>query len=129
MSRIPTPALESATGADIDSSAAESALVNRHAKRSPSRVLLRIVSQLICHAFIISFYLVLSGGIAFAGPLTRHKLPMQPIVNGHHVQPRGDRLQALGYPDLTPQQAEEVDRLYQQLLQNGADATVTPTEG
>ena len=127
MSRIPTLALESATG--IGSRNVESALVNRHAKRNPYSVLLRIVSQLICHAFIISLYLVLSGGIALAGPLARHKFPMQPIVNGHHVQPRGDRLQALGYPDLTPQQAEQVDRLYQQLLQNSAGVTATPTEG
>jgi hypothetical protein len=49
---------------------------------------------------------------------TRHELPMRAVVNGHNVQPRGDRLQALGYSDLTPQEAKEVEQLYQQLMQN-----------
>jgi hypothetical protein len=45
-------------------------------------------------------------------------LPMRAIVNGHNVQPRGDNLKALGYSDLTSQEAEEVDRLYRQLMLN-----------
>jgi hypothetical protein len=44
-------------------------------------------------------------------------LPMRAIVNGHHVQPRRNLLDALGYSDLSPQAAEEVDRLNRQLLQ------------
>jgi hypothetical protein len=47
---------------------------------------------------------------------TRRGLPMRAIVNGHNVQPRGDNLKALGYSDLTSQEAEEVDRLYRQLM-------------
>jgi hypothetical protein len=50
--------------------------------------------------------------------LTRRGLPMRAIVNGHNVQPRGDNLKALGYSDLTSQEAEEVDRLYRQLMIN-----------
>ena len=110
MFRIPIPALESAAAADIGSRDAESA-------RNPYRVLLRTVGGLVRRALIVSLYLALSGEIAFAGALTRHELPMRPIVNGHHVQPRADRLQALGYSDLTPQQTEDVERLYQKLLQ------------
>jgi hypothetical protein len=52
-----------------------------------------------------------------SGTTKRHDLPMRAIVNGHHVQPRRDLLDALGYSDLSPQAAEEVDRLNRQLLQ------------
>jgi hypothetical protein len=58
---------------------------------------------------------------------TRHGLPMRAIVNGHNVQPRGDRLKALGYYDLTSQEAEEVDRLYRQLMQNNLVANRMPS--
>ena len=52
-----------------------------------------------------------------SGATMRHELPMRAIVNGHHVQPRRDLLDALGYSDLSPLAAEEVDRLNRQLLQ------------
>ena len=78
MSRIPTPALESATGADIGSRDAESALVNRHAKRNPYSVLLRIVRELVCHAFIISLYLVLSVLSAFEPAREQHAGAVEP---------------------------------------------------
>ena len=34
------------------------------------------------------------------GTTMHHELPMRAIVNGHHVQPRRDLLDALGYSDL-----------------------------
>jgi hypothetical protein len=52
----------------------------------------------------------------------RHDLPMRAIVNGHHVQPRRDLLDALGYSDLSPQAADEVDHLNRQLLQKNVIA-------
>ena len=58
---------------------------------------------------------------------TRYELPMRAIVHGHNVQPRGDRLNALGYSDLTSQQAQEVDRLYRQLMQNSVGANRKPS--
>jgi hypothetical protein len=58
---------------------------------------------------------------------TRDELPMRAIVHGHNVQPRGYRLNALGYSDLTSQQAQEVDRLYQQLMQNNVGANRKPS--
>jgi hypothetical protein len=111
MSRIPIPVLESRTGADSGSRNAERA-------GNPYRVLLRIVGELVRGALIMSL-LALSGDIARAGVLTCHEFPMEPIVNGHHVQPRADHLRAFGYSysDLTPQQTDELERLYQQLLQ------------
>ena len=47
----------------------------------------------------------------------QHELPMRAIVSGHNVQPRDDRMKALGYSDLTAEQAADVDRLYRQLIQ------------
>jgi len=58
---------------------------------------------------------------------TRRELPMRAIVNGHNVQPRGDRLKALGYPDLTSSEAKEVDRLYRQLMANNLIANRMPS--
>jgi hypothetical protein len=41
-----------------------------------------------------------------------------PIHNWHDQQPTEDHLNALGQPDITANQAQEVDRLYDQLLAN-----------
>src|ERR1700722_15277083 len=57
---------------------------------------------------------------------TRRELPMRAIVNGHNVQPRGGRLKAPGYPDLTSSEAKEVDRLYRQLMPNNLIANRMP---
>jgi len=56
------------------------------------------------------------------GTTVHHELPMRAIVNGHHVQPRRDLLDALGYSDLSPQAAGEVDRLNRQILQKNVVA-------
>jgi hypothetical protein len=39
-----------------------------------------------------------------------------PIHNGRNYQPTGDELKALHLEDVTPDQAREIDRLYDQLL-------------
>ncbi len=44
------------------------------------------------------------------------ELPLHAIINGHTVQPHESQLQALGHPDLTPRQQQEVDQLYLQIL-------------
>jgi hypothetical protein len=44
------------------------------------------------------------------------ELPLHAIIGGHTVQPRESQLQALGRPDLTPRQQQEVEELYQQIL-------------
>jgi hypothetical protein len=61
-----------------------------------------------------------------SGTTMRCELPMRAIVNGHHVQPR-DCLDAFGYSDLSPKEAEEVDRLNRQLLQKNVLANGMPT--
>jgi hypothetical protein len=58
---------------------------------------------------------------------SRYELPMRPIVHGHNVQPRGDLLNALGFSDLTLQQAQEVDRLYRLLMQDCVGANRKPS--
>jgi hypothetical protein len=61
-------------------------------------------------------------GGASADTQPRRQPPMHAIVNGRNLQPRGDQLQALGYSDLTRQEADEVDRLYRELMQGGTVA-------
>jgi hypothetical protein len=51
-------------------------------------------------------------------PVPRNPPPLHAIIDGHPVQPREGQLQALGVPDTTASQAAEVDKLYQQLMQN-----------
>ena len=41
-----------------------------------------------------------------------------PIHNGRNYQPTEDELRALHLEDVTPDQAREIDRLYDQLLAN-----------
>ena len=50
--------------------------------------------------------------------LPLHKGPW-PIRNGHNYQPTERELKALHLRDVTPDQAQEIDRLYDQLLASG----------
>ena len=49
---------------------------------------------------------------------TFHKGPW-PIRNGHNYQPSERELRALHLEDVTPDQAREIDRLYDELLARG----------
>ena len=98
-------------------------MVDRHRWRCPFRVASRVA--LGRGAGILILYSALSGGIALADTTTRHELPMRAIVHGHNIQPRGDQLKALGYPDLASQEANEVDRLYQEIMKNSIAGTRT----
>ena len=56
-------------------------------------------------------------GTTLGGALA-NELPMRAVVNGHDVQPTERQLLAIGHPDLTAPEAEEVNNLYKQLTQN-----------
>jgi hypothetical protein len=53
--------------------------------------------------------------LAAEGATPLHSGPW-PIRNGHNYQPTEDELRALHLEDVTPDQAREIDRLYDQLL-------------
>ena len=55
-----------------------------------------------------------------------HKGPW-PIRNGHNYQPTAKELRSLHLQDVTPDEAREIDRLYDQLL--GAHPAIDRTGG
>ena len=83
-----------------------------------SGVSTRILVHLVRGAGTLILHAALCGGIASADTPARHELPLRAIVRGQNIQPRDDQLRALGYSDVTPQQADQIDRLYQELLNN-----------
>jgi hypothetical protein len=62
---------------------------------------------------LASLLLAKTGSADDAAPL--HKGPW-PIHNGRNYQPTENELRALHREDVTPNQAREIDRLYDQLL-------------
>jgi hypothetical protein len=105
----------------------ESSVAHSRSKRSLYGGPARIIVESGRRALILIACSALSGEAALAGVPASHKLPLRAIENGHDVQPRADRLQALGYSDLTTQQAEEVDRLFRQIMRNSNRANQTPS--
>jgi hypothetical protein len=67
-------------------------------------------------ALVLASLLLASIGSAEESP-PLHKGP-RPIRNGHNYQPTEHELRALHLEDVTPEQAHEIDRLYDQLLAN-----------
>lgn len=65
-------------------------------------------------AFALASLLLANIGSAQDAP-PPHKGPW-PIGNGHNYQPTEHELGALHLEDVTPDQAREIDRLYDQLL-------------
>jgi hypothetical protein len=96
--------------------------MNYQPRKAAYRVLSRIAAKSGPQALMLMLYAALFGEVALAAGSMHHELPMRAIVNGHNVQPRGDRLKALGFSELTSQQAEEVDRLYLLLMKNNLAA-------
>ncbi len=67
---------------------------------------------------------VLAGGWIAIGAVQgeSHELPLQSIVNGHRLQPNEKELNAIGRPDLSAPEADEIDSLYGILLHCAASA-------
>ena len=65
-------------------------------------------------ALVISSLLLVNVGYAEQAPPV-HKGPW-PIRNGRNYQPSENELRALHLQDVTPDEAREIDRLYNQLL-------------
>jgi hypothetical protein len=57
------------------------------------------------------------------------EFPSHPIINGHRLQPNNRELRAIGHPDITASEAEEVDRLYQMLTRCSSSGCVTQSMG
>lgn len=72
-------------------------------------------------ALVISSLLLANVGYAEQAPPV-HKGPW-PIRNGRNYQPTENELRALHLQDVTPDEAREIDRLYNQLLAAGPAKT------
>jgi hypothetical protein len=74
-----------------------------------------MTSKILCRVASILAPLLLAS-IGFAEDTAPLRKGSGPIRDGHNYQPTERELRALHQKDLTPDQAREVDRLYDQLL-------------
>ena len=81
-----------------------------------SRRAILVYALLAVRAVALSTPTALAANAEGAPPL--HSGPW-PIHNGRNYQPTEDELRALHLEDVTPDQAREIDRLYDQLLAGG----------
>jgi hypothetical protein len=72
-------------------------------------------SKVVFGGTLVASLLLANIGFAENAPPLLHKEPW-PIHNGHNYQPSENELRALHLEDVTPDQAREIDRLYDQLL-------------
>jgi hypothetical protein len=78
-----------------------------------SKIILNIIPEI---ALVLASLLPVNGASAEGAPLL-HEGPW-PIRNGHNYQPTEHELRTLHLQDVTPDQAREIDRLYNELLAN-----------
>jgi hypothetical protein len=83
---------------------------------------LRSIAMLVCAAALVYSWFDTaradSASIGTTGPAqsSNHKLRFQAIVNGNNLQPRDDQLKSLLVKDISQQDWEKIDRLYDRLL-------------
>ena len=83
---------------------------------------LRSIAMLICAAALVYSWLdtaradSASIGITAPAKSSNHKLRFHAIMNGHNLQPRDDQLKSLLVNDISQQDWEKIDRLYDRLL-------------
>jgi hypothetical protein len=68
--------------------------------------------------FGVALASLLLANIGFAEDAPSQRKGPWPIRNGHNYQPTENELRGLQQQDVTPDQAREIDRLYDQLLAN-----------
>jgi hypothetical protein len=86
-----------------------------------SRIMLKIILKILLGlALVLSSLLSVNSASAEGAPLL-HK-GRWPIRNGHNYQPTEHELRGLHLEDVTPDQAREIDRLYNELLANSEGA-------
>jgi hypothetical protein len=76
------------------------------------------MSRRIAITCALSTALSLVGAHGFAEDSPPTHQGVWPIYNGHNHQPTRDQLSTLHVEDVTPNQAQDVDRLFDQLLSN-----------
>jgi hypothetical protein len=81
----------------------------------------RIMREAILGIALALALLVPAGSASAEGASTLHD-GRWPIRNGHNIQPTQHELRALHLDDVTPEQAREIDRLYDELLANDEGA-------
>lgn len=81
-------------------------------------VMLKIIPGI---ALALSLLVPASSASAAVVPPPLHEGPW-PIRNGHNHQPTEHELKTLHLEDVTPDQAREIDRLYNELLANSEGA-------
>lgn len=62
--------------------------------------------------------IALAGGWIAIGAVQgeSHELPLQSIVDGHRLQPNEKELNAIGQPDVSDSESDEINKLYGVLL-------------
>jgi hypothetical protein len=105
MSRLSVPSPASATG--------DTAEIHAQIKKQPLKLSAGPIAMLSTLAFVAIATPASAGTNAYY-----HQGPW-PIYNGRNHQPTEDGLRALHQQDVTPDQAREIDRLYDQLLSSG----------
>jgi hypothetical protein len=79
-----------------------------------SKIILEVILGI---ALALALLVPASGASAERAPPLLHEGPW-PIRNGHNYQPTEHELRSLHLEDVTPDQAREIDRLYDELLAN-----------
>ena len=81
-----------------------------------SKIMLKIILSIPGIVLALASLLPVNSASAEGAPLL-HEGPW-PIRNGHNYQPTEHELRGLHLEDVTPDQAREIDRLYNELLAN-----------
>ena len=86
-----------------------------------SKIIVKIILKIIFGIVLALASLFPVDSASAEGAPLLHESPW-PIRNGHNYQPTEHELRALHLEDVTPDQAREIDRLYNELLAKGEGA-------